>query len=431
MDLFLFAHGLIHPEHQEEPAPPSPVALTPEERRTVNRAAMAAGWTAGRVAADILRAEQVRRWKEWKKAADIQKAEELFRSLSSLSLKERRGLIEAFPKFWSWALAERVCAASLKSASHKVEEALELAELAVSIAERAPGAASWRSRLLGYCWAHVANARRVANDLAGADETFARAWHLWGEGAESSPDLLDEWLLPAMEASLRRAQRRFTEAAELLALARTSQGGSSPAASLSISLNESSLFSLMGEPQLSLEAMAKAAQLCQEAGDLRKLFALRFNMVDDLCHLERFGQASELLPQVRDLALQQGNELDLIRVSWLSARVAAGEGRTADAMAGLEQVRRDFTVRSLPYDAALSSLDLSVLLLQEGRTVEVRELALAMGWIFKAQGIAREALAALQLFCDAARQETTTVELVRQIIADIEKVRRSASSSGQ
>ena len=72
-----------------------------------------------------------------------------------------------------------------------------------------------------------------------------------------------------------------------------------------------------------------------------------------------------------------------------------------------------------------------MLLLQEGHTVEVRELALAMGWIFKAQGIAREALAALQLFCDAARQEAATVELARQIIADIEKVRRSASSSGQ
>jgi hypothetical protein len=58
---------------------------------------------------------------------------------------------------------------------------LELAELALSIAERVPGEESWRSRLKGYCWAHIANARRVANDLSGADEALTRAWELWRE----------------------------------------------------------------------------------------------------------------------------------------------------------------------------------------------------------------------------------------------------------
>ena len=56
-------------------------------------------------------------------------------------------------------------------------------------------------------------------------------------------------------------------------------------------------------------------------------------------------------------------------------------------------------------------LALAVLWLNAGRTAEVKELAIALGWIFKAQGIDREALAALKLFCDAARQESATVEL--------------------
>ena len=46
-----------------------------------------------------------------------------------------------------------------------------------------------------------------------------------------------------------------------------------------------------------------------------------------------------------------------------------------------------------------------------------------MSWIFTAQGIAREALAALQLFCNAALQEAATVELARKVIADIEHAR--------
>jgi hypothetical protein len=134
-----------------------------------------------------------------------------------------------------------------------------------------------------------------------------------------------------------------------------------------------------------------------------------------------------LLPQVREMAAQEGNELDLVRVGWLSARVAAGQGWTEEAIAGLEQVSRDFWDRDMPYDAALSSLDLSVLYLKAGRTAEVRELAVAMGSIFKAKGIDPEALAALRLFCEAARQESATVELARRAIAEVEQARHSAS----
>jgi hypothetical protein len=44
-----------------------------------------------------------------------------------------------------------------------------------------------------------------------------------------------------------------------------------------------------------------------------------------------------------------------------------------------------------------------------------------MGGIFEAKGIAREALAALTLFCEAAKQETATIALVRQVIAEVER----------
>jgi hypothetical protein len=99
----------------------------------------------------------------------------------------------------------------------------------------------------------------------------------------------------------------------------------------------------------------------------------------------------------------------------------------AAATAGLEQVIGDFTALALAYEAALAALDLAVLHLQAGRTTEVKELAGGMRWIFKAKGIAREGLAALSLFCAAARQETVTIELTKQVIAKIEKAQRSAS----
>lgn len=75
------------------------------------------------------------------------------------------------------------------------------------------------------------------------------------------------------------------------------------------------------------------------------------------------------------------------------------------------------TVKAIADLAAYRSPDRS-------STVEVKELAGAMGGIFQAKGIAREALAAFFLFCEAAKQETATVELTQQVIVEMERARR-------
>ncbi len=227
-----------------------------------------------------------------------------------------------------------------------------------------------------------------------------------------------------LEASLRRAERRFAEALELLDRAFRA-ASHHPMALGRILLNKEHVCAQMGDPEGALATLKEAAPFLDTSGNPRLLFALRFNTADNLCQLDRHAEAADLLPVVRELAEQLGNELDLVRVVWLTARVATGQGRREEAIDGLEQVRRDFTARGLPYDAALSSLDLAVLYLKEGRTGEVKALAREMAPIFQAQGIAREALASLSLFRDAAQQETATVELACRVIAEIEKTRRS------
>jgi transcriptional regulator with XRE-family HTH domain len=351
-------------------------------------------------------------------------ADQIWTVLESYPVPFRRRLIDLSPRSGSWALAVRVCEASVKSAAHNGGEALELAELALEIAEQAPGEESWRSCLKGYCWAHIANARRVANDHAGSNEAFSRAWHLWEVGA-ADPALLPEWRICDLEASLRLDQRQFPEALQLLEQARAGCGND-PLAAGRILLKKEQVFDELDDAVSALAILVEVTPLIEASGDARLLWILLFMKAKNLAHMERYREAAELLPQVHELAVELRNELDLIRVVWLRSRVAAGLGRTEEAIAGLEQIGRDFTAREMPYDTALSWLDLAVLLLEAGRTMEVKELALAMGWIFKAQGIAREALAALRLFCDAAGQEAATVELARQVITEIEQARRSA-----
>ena len=142
-------------------------------------------------------------------------------------------------------------------------------------------------------------------------------------------------------------------------------------------------------------------------------------------NLELWDEAAKLLPVVTEMAVEQGNALDLVRLGWLQAKVAAGQGRAEEAIAKLEKVSSDFTDRRLPYEAALSSLDLAILWLKAGRNAEVALIAVGMKWIFEAKKIQREALMALRLFCDAAEREAATVELARQVIADLERAERS------
>ena len=62
------------------------------------------------------------------------------------------------------------------------------------------------------------------------------------------------------------------------------------------------------------------------------------------------------------------------------------------------------------------SLDLSLALLRLGRPGEVPSVAEEMLWIFEAQGVPREALAALQLYRDAAQRAAASEELTRQVV---------------
>ena len=419
-DVLVFTHELIFPETPEEPA--SPLTLTAEERRSIDRAAMAVGLAA----AKAIRADLIRRKRAEKAEAARREAEALWARLRKVPQQDRRDLIVILPELQTLPLAAQICEASERAAADKVKVALELADLALFIAERVPGGESLRSRAQGYCWAYVANARRVDNDFDGADEAFARAWHLWHAGAGADFELLPEWRLLDLEASLRREQHRLSQALKLLDLARAASG-EGPLAISRILLKKEHVLNVMGDSEGALATLAEAVPYVEATGDRDLFLRFRFNMADDLCQVNRFAEAAELLPLVRELALEQRNELDLIRVVWLAARVAAGLGRAEEAVAGLQQVRGDFLDHELPYDAALASLDLAILWLQAGQTAEVRELAVEMEAIFKAKKIHREALAALSLFCEAAKRESATVELARRVVDAIETVRRPAS----
>jgi transcriptional regulator with XRE-family HTH domain len=119
---------------------------------------------------------------------DREEAPALWEVLKRREPSVRRVLVEDSRRFRKWALCELLCAESRRAEG--ADQGLELAELALRIAELAPGEESWRLRLQGYAWAHIGHARKGEN-LPGAEEAFVRAASLWEAGAPGDPGLLD------------------------------------------------------------------------------------------------------------------------------------------------------------------------------------------------------------------------------------------------
>jgi tetratricopeptide (TPR) repeat protein len=224
-----------------------------------------------------------------------------------------------------------------------------------------------------------------------------------------------------MEASLRRAQRLFPQALKLhdlaLKVARPEEIGF-------ILLNKSATLEQKGDFEASIDVLDEAAHIINGELQPRLRCVLRFNQAANLSRLGRAREAAEIVPEVRELAERLRNDLDLVRTLWLEGNVAAGLGRRESAVANLEQVRRAFEDRKLPYDYALASLDLALLYREEARFAEIQALAGEILVIFEAQGVHREAIAAVILFQEAAKKEQVTTELVRRLADYLRRAER-------
>lgn len=331
----------------------------------------------------------------------------------------RLRLVEGTREFRNWALCELVCQQSLEAAADRADRALELARLAVRIAELAPGEIAWRRRLQGYALAHLANAIRVSGDLPAADQTFARARASWEAGA---PDqgLLKEALVPGMGASLRMDQRRLPEALDLLDEALAIDKGSLRRELL---ISRARVLEQAGDFEGAIASLQEVAPSVSGKTEPRLLCVVLSNLANNLLHATRSREAATLLPQLEELVVRLDHDLDIVRLRWLKGRVAAALGNRQEAMAALAQVRQDFASREIAYDSALVTLELIVLYLEENRFAEVRTLARQILWLFQAQGVHREALAALRLFCEAAEQEEATLELAQQLVCYLYRAR--------
>ena len=346
---------------------------------------------------------------------DREAAAELWQKLERRNARQRLALIEEVEAFRTWAMCELVSAKSVEMAPSSPAQAVELAELALRIARRCPGEEWLRQRAQGYAWFHLANARRATSDLPGSVAALAPAIRLWEAGASGDPGFFNETIVLALEANIRKAQRRFPEALKRIGEALEADRGDLRGKLL---LTKAQIFRALGDVEASTEVLREAIPFIDEEREPRTALGVRCQLLLNLCLQNRAAEAAPLFGDVQRLAEQLGQEVDSVRVAALGALIAAGLGHAEEAEQAFEEARSRFASFEPPlaFDYALVSLDLGLLLLEQGRTAEVRELADEMAWIFSNQGVHREALAAVKMFCDAARSEAATVQMARRVI---------------
>jgi tetratricopeptide (TPR) repeat protein len=349
--------------------------------------------------------------------SERRKADELYRELLQHPPARQQLLVANSHRFRSRVLAELLLMKCHEAGFQEPSRAVDLAALALAISETLSvaqcGSPEDYEGLRVRAWAQLGNARRICADHAGSERAFAQVSALLQQGRIG---ILDRARVLDQLVSLRRDQRRFAEAQELVG-------------------EVVSIYQRLGEWNLLGRALCQKASVCGEAGDLETEMALlrraldlldpeeeprvflvaRHNLITVLNESGRSRDAFTLLFHTRPLYLRLGSRMDLLRMRWLEGDIALGLGRVEQAEAAFREVRQEYMDLGIDYDAALASLDLAACLIQQDRLADVRTLAEEMLTVFASRKIHREAMGAILFFCQAAKLEKAGTVLVREV----------------
>ena len=272
-------------------------------------------------------------------------------------------------------------------------------------------------------WAYLGNARRLAFDLAGAEEALAQAERLADGG---SADPLEEARILDLRASLLCDQGHFERAAELLDVVIDIYDDlREPHRKGRAMISKGVFLGYSGWHEEAIRQIRKGLGLIDWDHEPRLVLMARHNLawfLNDGGHAE---EASRQLARFRHIYREFPDSFIELRLAWLDGRIAMRLGRLAEAEPALREVRRRFLAEGHGYDASLVTLDLAHLCLEQGRTAEVRTLAGELLDVFLAHDVHRQALAALAVFQQAAEMDSATPGLVREISSYLVRARKN------
>lgn len=313
--------------------------------------------------------------------------------------------------FESPAFFHLLCEKSLEEGRQDRQRGIELAELALEALDaNAATLAENLPALRAYAQAVIGNAHRLANDFPAADVAFHNC-HRELARCSSSPD---PWLaveILGYEGALRRHQRRFEHALELLD--RAVELGSTledRVPLIKALLQRVAVAGYGGRPEETLPDLLEALELLASVDEpLLETMAYQ-SLAVTYVFAGAFGAAAAVLPRAQILCEAHGNPLLQHQLETVAGLVRQGMGDLAGAGRHLTRARAGMiSLRDRDHTAAVS-MELAVVRFRQGRCSSAARLASEAIPLFASIQASRDVAAAHEMLREAIVRDRLTEE---------------------
>lgn len=338
-------------------------------------------------------------------------------SLALLAISGVEGLPAASTHLRGVSLFEALLEKSWSLRHENPQEMVRLAEWALALAQT-PDFADLSSHqaadLRCRAWMELGNAYRVADDLAKAEQSLAKATEVFVQGTQD--DLLSARLFD-IQASLYGDRRRFdlADAALDMVFSIYQRHGDDHMAGRTL-VSKGIYTGYQGDSEEAVHLFERGLELIDEHRDPRLVFATLHNQARFLVDCDRLREARIALWKLKSRGLDSGGRVNELKVRWLEAQVNAGLGELDRAEAALAEVQRGFEETGLGYKAALAGLERGALLIRKGKTGAAVEVVLEAADVFITLGIGREAGASVLLLRKTFEQQLADTALLDYVI---------------
>jgi tetratricopeptide (TPR) repeat protein len=272
--------------------------------------------------------------------------------------------------------------------------------------------ADFQARAAGEC----ANALRINHLPFDAEKWLGRAFALADEG---TGDPLLYARLYDLAGSQRIAQHRYQEALQMLEHAFHQYkrlGDRHLAGRVLIKIGRAA--GLMGHPKKALKLLDRGAAMINKAREPELVGVVVHNQVCFLTDSQRFEKALSLLTLNRALLWEIAGP----KLLGIEARILNGLGHFDMAEDTLKEAKALLQEAGDSVHTGLACLDLSALLMAQGRMAEGRAEAEEALAIYKTLRIEPEARKALALVADALRAELATAAFLQSVVTFLRRL---------
>ena len=351
--------------------------------------------------------------------------EKLLAELDQLPEDEQIRQVKHEPRFAHPAVVQALIQASHALRFQDPSRMLHLAGLALLAADACPveaaGSELKQADLRAQARWQYGNSLRVLGRFREAEEALANARQLLKTGTRD-PRLRAQ--LCSQIASLRMAQRRFSEAIRLNEEAEAVYSEIGDDHEIATTLVRKAIALLYGgAAEEAIRTLNQAIPLIESERDPHLLLAACHNLVRCYIDLGRPEHALSIYSETRDLYKRSDDPLIRLRAAWQEGLLLRDLGHLKAAETTLLEARQGFVESELLYEAALVSLDLAAVYVKLQAEAELGQTVAESVPIFKALGVGREALASLLQLQQLSHQTRQALDLLRSLSSRVEKLK--------